>query len=222
MDRVYYRLLYRLHGSDRFLLWYSDDHDGVETVADGVPSFRTEADLRAFADARRLPVSGEEPVLHDLDLVAAWLADPRGETIRCGEFLAAWNLFGDVARSSPAAAAGFGAHDERLGGLYEKLFWGSNLPAVTPVGERFVPEWSRDEVADLRRVLQEGLDVLVRLRRDGDRTDLAAGGRRRARAFPSRGQTRAARGPSRGTAPRPATPASTRRGPTPPPRGAGS
>lgn len=166
MARVHYKLLYRLNGSNQFLLWYSDDLDGVETVDDCTPSFRTEAELLAYAKTRSLLVKQEEPVLHDLDVVAAWLADPREETISCAAFLAAWNLFGDIARSSPVAGASFGPRVEQHGSVYEKLFWGSNLPAITPDGERFRPQWSHDEVAALAQVLKEGLDAFVRVRRE--------------------------------------------------------
>ena len=79
-------------------------------------------------------------------------------------FLAVWNLFGGIARSSPDAGASFRAQDGHLGALYEKLFWGNNLPAITPEGEHVTPEWSSAEVTSLGRVLREGLDLLVRVR----------------------------------------------------------
>ena len=44
-------------------------------------------------------------------------------------------------------------------GCYDKLFWGCNLPPVTPPGERYVPRWRPDELADLRRVMRAGLDL---------------------------------------------------------------
>jgi hypothetical protein len=44
-------------------------------------------------------------------------------------------------------------------GVYEKLFGANNLPAVTPPGERFSPEWSPDELELLANVLKGGLTV---------------------------------------------------------------
>lgn len=41
--------------------------------------------------------------------------------------------------------------------MYDKLFWGSNIPAVTPAGQKFNPDWSASEIAALARVLSSGL-----------------------------------------------------------------
>lgn len=166
MARTYYQLLYRLEGVEALLLWYSNGSDGVATGADNrVPSFKTAADLLAYSEARGLLVADEQPALHDLDAVAAWLAEPQGDTVACSDFLAAWNLFGDIARSCPQFSASFADRDKQLRMVYEKLFWGSNLPSVTPPGEHYTPEWSRDEVTDIRQILQDGLDMFVAVRR---------------------------------------------------------
>jgi hypothetical protein len=44
---------------------------------------------------------------------------------------------------------------------YDKLFWGCNLPALTPSGERFDPVWQAGEVANFRQFLAAGLDLLA-------------------------------------------------------------
>jgi hypothetical protein len=136
------------------------------TAEDCVPSFKAEANLLAYSDARPLLVKQEAPLLHDLEAVAAWLADPHADTVICSEFLAAWNLFGDIARSCPRSGVNFTDRDSHLGAVYEKLFYGNNLPSVTPPGEHYAPEWSRDEIAGLRDVLQEGLNMFVAVRRE--------------------------------------------------------
>lgn len=167
MVRTYYRLLYRLDGSERWLLWYSNDSDGVVTIEDNfVPAFKTETDLLAYSDARGLIVQQEEPLLHDLDAIATWLADPRAETVACDAFLSAWNLFGDIARSCQRSGASFSDRDKHLRTVYEKLFYGNNLPSITPPGEHYRPEWSREEVTGLRQILRVGLDMFIAVRRE--------------------------------------------------------
>jgi len=167
MARTYYKLLYRLDGMDGLLLWCTNGSDGVATTTDNcVPSFKTEADLLAYADASSVVVKEEQPVLHDLDAVVAWLADPHGETIVCSELLAAWNLFGDIARSCPQHTVSFGDRDKQVGVVYDKLLYGHNLPSITPAGAHYTPEWSGDEITSLRQILQEGLDIFVAARRE--------------------------------------------------------
>jgi hypothetical protein len=43
---------------------------------------------------------------------------------------------------------------------YDKLFWGNNLPVVTPPGEFYVPAWSDEELAELHRILSDGMRLI--------------------------------------------------------------
>lgn len=163
MPRTHFKLWYRINTVDRFLIWYSNDHDGVFVDPEGfVPSFRTEAALLAYADTKCIVVQSEEPLLCDLDLVQLWLEDPQPQRVVPAGFLSVWNFFGDVARTIPAVGARFIERDALLGSLYEKLFWANNLPSVTPEGEVFVPEWSPIEIGEVMALLRDGMDMLSR------------------------------------------------------------
>jgi hypothetical protein len=50
--------------------------------------------------------------------------------------------------------------DRPLHDAYQKLFLGCNLPAITPEGKHFDPDWSREERENLARVLRLGLAEL--------------------------------------------------------------
>ena len=163
MTQDHYKLLYRLDGAERFLLWFTNERDGVVTDDAGfVPSFATEAALLAFAKSERIQVSEESPTLHNLDLVRDWLADPGQEAFDCVAVLNAWNLFGDVARSAPASAAPFSEADAKLRAVYDKVFFGNNLPAVTPEEEAYHPVWSSAEIVGLAALLSRGLELFRR------------------------------------------------------------
>jgi hypothetical protein len=155
----FFRLLYRLGANDRFLIWISDEKDCVEVDAEGfIPSFENDACLRAYAHQKHFGLEDEEPILHDLDAVASWTKAPDAR-IDCSKTLAAWNLFVDVARSVPTKGSRFERLDEEFPNIYKKVFWGNNLPAITPRGEKFVPAWSPEEVASLAEILTVGLDL---------------------------------------------------------------
>ena len=166
MQRTHYKLWYRYNAVDRYLLWYSDEQDGIVDSDGCIPSFRTESALLAYADSLSVTVEAEAPGLHDLDLVQTWLADPQPHRVDPHGFLNAWNLFGDVARTLPAVEARFTELNSRLGPLYDKLFWANNLPAVTPEGELFVPEWSTIEIEEFATLLREGLSMFIRSLRE--------------------------------------------------------
>ena len=167
MPRTHYKLWYRINAVDHFLLWYSNEHDGVVVDSEGwIPSFRTESALFAYADTLSIAVQPEEPLLHDLDVVQLWLANPQPQRVDPQGFLSTWNLFGDVARALPAFGARFTERDSLLGPLYDKLFWANNLPSVTPEGAVFAPEWSTIEIGEFTALLREGLDMFIRSLRE--------------------------------------------------------
>ena len=96
-----------------------------------------------------------EPSWYDFDSLDAWLERPKPELVDCSEFLNAWNLFADlrssIARRSTARDPDGGSQ------VYDKLFWGCNLPSVTPQGERYEPQRTAADIETLVRMLGEGL-----------------------------------------------------------------
>jgi len=159
----YFPLLYRLRGQERFLIWISDDTDSVAVNAEGLLlSFPSLAILKQHADANGWPLEPEEPRRHDLDVIARWVILDDA-SVNCVETLNAWNLFSDVANSvSSPSKKSFEALDSQLGrSVYDKLFWGNNLPAMTPVGEHFVPTWSHQELRYLAALLSSGLELFT-------------------------------------------------------------
>lgn len=158
MSRIWYPLALKVDGRTLFLLWVSDDRalDRVLADAGQVISFTDEESAREYALAEHLPLAPhEECHLHDLDSAVNWLAaDGRAD---CRLLLDIWNLAGDVARSvSEAFEDRGGALDE----IYDKLFFGSNLPSMTPPGERYQPEWATDELSLLRGRIAAAIDLI--------------------------------------------------------------
>ena len=157
-SNTYYCLWYRLDGTDGYLIWYSNNHDGVVVQLGGtVPSFRSPALLHDYAAAHQIVIAEEEPMLHDLDCIEAWLCTPTiSSVIDCDAFLAAWNLFGDI---SVSVNGNFDRDHKKTQNIYDKLFWGNNLPAITPPGKHYTPIWSDEELQVLREVLANGLQL---------------------------------------------------------------
>lgn len=166
MTRIFYSVPYLLDHRVRYLIWYSNDADGVVIDSAGtIPSFRSEQDLTAYARAEGLDLGAQNgSVLHILDVVRRWLKRKRPGRVDCVEMLAAWNLFSDV---SASVGGRFNADKNRTQRIYGKLFWGNNWPSVTPEGRCYVPLWSGREVRVMREVLGKGLAMFrehIRLR----------------------------------------------------------
>lgn len=155
MTATYYHLLYQLNGTIGYLIWFSNDKDSVVLQPDGLGTcFSSLLHAHTYATAHQLGVQEETPVLHDLDLIARWLQCILSADVDCKAFLNAWNLFDNVAVS---VGATFRPDDTETYTVYEKLFWGSNLPVLTPPGEHYIPVWSDDELLLLRATLANGL-----------------------------------------------------------------
>lgn len=158
-DMPYFPLLYRFQGEERYLIWIGDEQDSIAVDLDGcIPSFGDSPSLRQYADLKNYVLETEDPVMHDLDWVQARCSD-QTLPISCETTLAAWNLFGDVAASIGSAGADFQAIDAAAVSTYRKLFWGNNLPSVTPAGQHYIPEWTAEDIQDLSIVLRAGLGL---------------------------------------------------------------
>ena len=152
--RSHFAVRYRLDGSERYFIWYADEQDGVLLALTGrVATFPDLPAVAQFLSQRGLDLGPEQSDIYDFDQLANWLAQPRAETLDCLALLNTWNMLADVARSLSLPM--HGAKDSL--DVYDKLFWGSNILAVTPEGQRFDPDWSAGEIAALARVLSSGL-----------------------------------------------------------------
>src|SRR5262245_27274078 len=155
--RSYYAVRCRLDGAEWFFVWYSGEPDGVllSSSSARLMLFSDLAEMSRYASEQRLDLEPETPAFYDFDRLAEWLSQPARE-LDCVFLLDAWNMLGDLAASLGARRA----EPAYASGIYDKLFWGSNLPSVTPPGERFVPVWSENEISTLTSVLSSALQVL--------------------------------------------------------------
>jgi hypothetical protein len=67
--------------------------------------------------------------------------------------LTAWNGLDDLL---PAWGLPFAFRGRIADKVCDKLFWGLNLPSVTPPGEHYVPVWRRKEIAKIVQALRAG------------------------------------------------------------------
>ena len=157
MSRDYYSFRFHLDSHDGFLIYFQDEPDGFVTDAGGnLPYFLNTADLSQYASTLGLTVDAESPNSANLDILVAWLESKDADAVDCKTFLEAWNLFDDVSKT---VGGNFDADQKKTQKIYNKLFWGNNIPAVTPEGEHYEPLWSKRELKIIREVLGNGLSL---------------------------------------------------------------
>ncbi len=151
----------RIGGIDTFVLWYTNERDGLLCDAAGLLlSAGTRDDIIAAAAARGVACASSEPFEYDFDHIRDWCYLPRADGVDCPAFLNAWNFLDDLAGLSENPGTRFAELSRMAGHSYDKLFWGNNLPAVTPSGEQFDPSWEPEEIEEIRRVMEAGLALL--------------------------------------------------------------
>ena len=79
-----------------------------------------------------------------------WIVD-------CNVVLGLWNIFLDLHNT---VGKSFVGDREEFDKIYEKLFYGNNLPTINPTGEKYIPSFSEDEIALIKKLLKGGINML--------------------------------------------------------------
>ncbi|HEX2868463.1 MAG TPA: hypothetical protein VHO03_15580 [Ignavibacteriales bacterium] len=160
MDKEYYILWYRLNKMDRYLIWFSDDADGVITDNSGnALSFQSKEALYEYASSSNLEITSEEPELHNLDLVSEWIKENDPSVINFSQFNNIWNLWTDTSHSTGRS---FDEADESAERIYDKLFWSCTLPTGQSDNEDYIPEWTEDELKAMKELFLKGMAMFER------------------------------------------------------------
>jgi len=159
-ERLHYLCRVRFDGIVIFVVWHSVERDGfVRDEAGRLRAACTPEALTGIAGARNVVPVNSEPIEYDFDRIRAWCAAPDVAGVDHAAFLDAWNFLNDLAGLHDGADTPYTRLSRGAAECCDKLFWGCNLPAVTPPGERFEPAWQADELIAIRRVLEAGLEL---------------------------------------------------------------
>jgi hypothetical protein len=163
----YFACLFKLGDVDYYVIWYSDNRDGLVRDSGRAVTFPSLQELDVYAAQHRLKLKPEEIARYDWDAIEQWCDEPAAIGIAVGPFLSAWNMVVDTLPACEESTL-FSHVDGRNGDLYRKLLRANNLPAMTPPGAEYYPVWTRTEVDALAQVLRLGI-AEVRHQLDGGR-----------------------------------------------------
>jgi hypothetical protein len=113
-------------------------------------------DLEAFCHKNSLPLC-EERNKYNLDIIVEWLKTPHAD-IDCDSFLDVWNVVSDLAHSIHEPFCG--DDDGEIRSVYNKLFYGCNLPTINTSGKEYIPVWPEDEIIILLQVLKNAVEIV--------------------------------------------------------------
>ena len=151
-----------------FLIWYEDaeGRDCIVTDHGVLRGFCTKQDAENACDSLGFVV--QDTVFYDTARLENWIAThnmspillSETQNIDCEFLIGFWNLFTDI-----GAAVGEILEPvltKRMRRCYDKLFWGCNVSAIVPEGERYVPHFTRRELRAVRQLMQRGVEYFSR------------------------------------------------------------
>jgi hypothetical protein len=162
VEKYHVELCYRLKNKNAYLIGIRDEQDSLIVDNLGfVRGFKNSQSLHSYAQSKGIsfsmfPNNSPEGSLVDLDYLENWLLKKKPRTLKCDELLNAWNLFLDV---STTVGHDFDQNHEETNQVYDKLFFGCNLPSVTPPGKSYFLIWSSSEIKLIRSTLAQGLQM---------------------------------------------------------------
>ncbi|MGE5194888.1 MAG: hypothetical protein ACM3U2_20540 [Deltaproteobacteria bacterium] len=160
-DRTYYGCRLRLDGDDKFVIWFQNAHDDFVCAPDGrLVWARSTGEIVTAARDRGITLVSEDAILYDFDRISDWCRCRAAETVDCNVFLNAWNFFDDLAGIHEFPDSNFAMLSRAAANRYDTLFWGCNLPVVTPPGERFEPSWTQEWLDEIATVMEAGIALL--------------------------------------------------------------
>lgn len=166
-----YEIVQIIYANDRlFLLWFDDENTGVLTLQQHLVFSRSIAPLIYFSDNNDILLN-RDSISHfayvDFSELLSWLDNPTPD-INCAYFVDSWNMLSDILESCATSGVFCSqSQNEDSRGLYNKLFWGANLPGYTPSGKINIPDWHFEDLCLLQSLLRAACHELAEVIRQG-------------------------------------------------------
>lgn len=167
--KTVYPTKFKYKGKVRILLWkeggdYEDrfllDEDGNLIKGETIEELRELADragISAFVDWSydyRMDMDEFTEALLEL------IPEQEIPTATCDLLLNGWNFINDLLITVNLPRTYEDQNNEDINHSYERIFWGNNLEALTPPGESWHPEFSKDEILSIQELFISILALL--------------------------------------------------------------
>lgn len=114
--------------------------------------------LYDYAKDNKIQFDKNEITSFSIDHAISWLTR-KNPMIDSVYFLNFWNYISDLANSVEETFYG-DLREEEINKVYNKLFWGNNLPAVTPKSKRYKPNWDGEQRKILVGIAKDGIRII--------------------------------------------------------------
>lgn len=145
-------------GTQYFCVWYCADTDGLLVAEGKLMVFASEDSAQEYLNAQ-FPACEKTTESEPFDFAQMQLTVNHGVALDPCYILTMWNLIEDIAVSLSVPFVGK-KRTEQIDTIYDKLFFGNNLPAVNLSGKIYAPVFTRAERKKLDEILRDGLKII--------------------------------------------------------------
>lgn len=158
--REYYPVEIKLNSSVRYLIWYTDENDGFLSKLSKPITFMDKNKLEQYANSETIRLESEFTI-YDFNIIKKWIENTLAP-IDCESILDVWNFFSDLLKSVNYTFKGDLDIDNTVD-VYNKLFYGLNLPIMQKNGEQYNPNWDEKDIQKLKEILLDGILLATNL-----------------------------------------------------------
>lgn len=139
-------------------VYYSGDTDGFLVENSTLMTFSSVDSAQAYLKAA-FPAYTRPIALTIFNFTKLRLTVTHGIPLDPCYILTMWNLIDDIANSLSVPFLGQ-RRTEQIDKIYDKLFFGNNLPAINTSGKTYTPVFTKAERKKLDEILRDGLLVV--------------------------------------------------------------
>lgn len=141
-----------------FTLWYTSDVDGfiLNEKKNKIKTFDNKAELDVYISENGYNLNN---VMTEIQCDNQNILNK--SDINCNSILTFWNIVSDIANSLNVYFIG-NCNYEKITSIYNKLFYGCNLPAIRKGGDEYIPDWTQKEIETLGVVIENCLNILLK------------------------------------------------------------
>lgn len=169
---LYYIVCWLLNNQKLFLLWVDGgkrpDYYVLHEKSMKLLIFQTNEEMASYTEKHKMELVDQPADVIDFNKSNIALTALRPNMplslAKAELLLNVWNALDDVSRSTNVQLIPVNlCTQENMDKLYEKLFYGNNLPSVTPEGKKYFPLFDAEERSILRKLFRGAITNLVTL-----------------------------------------------------------